>query len=271
MRAKARSRRAAANARRDLAVGARHIRRFRRAFVAEGRKVLQRTTEGLDPLEAVDAGSWLGPVAALWVDSIRTVWDETLNQIASDLEPKAADLPEQKADQVETVRQLILRLTGDARTSNAVVNLVRGRAELIADQSRRGIRRVLTLAQESGVTQQSALRRLFKEWEGSRSQRTALQEALTSTASVQHQAASHAAAESGLLVEHVWGTVGDDRVRRTHSLANGQRQPVGSPFIVGGAYLQHPRDPAGPAGEVINCRCSETYRRKHKPRRRRRR
>lgn len=32
-------------------------------------------------------------------------------------------------------------------------------------------------------------------------------------------------------------------------------KPAGEPFIVNGVPLRYPRDPAGPAGEVINCQC----------------
>lgn len=55
----------------------------------------------------------------------------------------------------------------------------------------------------------------------------------------------------------VWlSTVGDGRTRPTHVEADGQRRPLHSPFRVGGASLLFPGDPRGPAGEIINCRCS---------------
>ncbi len=43
--------------------------------------------------------------------------------------------------------------------------------------------------------------------------------------------------------------------RETHEAAEGQRVPVGSPFIVGGFELRFPGDPLGPPQEVIQCRC----------------
>ena len=54
-----------------------------------------------------------------------------------------------------------------------------------------------------------------------------------------------------------WLTVIDGRTRQTHLAAHGQRVKVAQNFIVGGARLMYPRDPSGPASEVINCRCSE--------------
>lgn len=57
--------------------------------------------------------------------------------------------------------------------------------------------------------------------------------------------------------EKVWlSTIGDGRTRLSHRIADGQRQPLMQPFIVGGFPLMFPGDPSGPPGEVINCRCS---------------
>lgn len=55
--------------------------------------------------------------------------------------------------------------------------------------------------------------------------------------------------------EMMWLATDDNRTRHTHEQAEGQRVPVGSPFIVGGAELRFPGDPLGPAKEVIQCRC----------------
>lgn len=56
--------------------------------------------------------------------------------------------------------------------------------------------------------------------------------------------------------EQMWLATVDARTREDHAAADGQRVPTGSPFIVGGEPLMFPGDPAGSAGNVINCRCS---------------
>jgi hypothetical protein len=56
--------------------------------------------------------------------------------------------------------------------------------------------------------------------------------------------------------ELMWLATDDKRTRETHVTADGQRVPVGSRFIVGGAELAFPGDPSGPPQEVIQCRCT---------------
>ncbi len=42
-----------------------------------------------------------------------------------------------------------------------------------------------------------------------------------------------------------------------HVEPDGQVQAVGDPFLVSGESLMYPGDPAGSAGNVINCRCTQ--------------
>lgn len=54
----------------------------------------------------------------------------------------------------------------------------------------------------------------------------------------------------------VWLATMDTRTRETHRIADGQRRAPDMPFDVGGFPLMFPGDPSGPAGEVIQCRCT---------------
>ena len=56
-----------------------------------------------------------------------------------------------------------------------------------------------------------------------------------------------------------WLATEDERTRPTHNEAHGQRVPLETPFVVGGAPLDYPGDPRGPDQEVINCRCTLIY------------
>jgi hypothetical protein len=56
---------------------------------------------------------------------------------------------------------------------------------------------------------------------------------------------------------HRWLSTDDPRTRPTHAEADGQLQPWGQPFKVGGFQLIAPGDPNAPPQEIINCRCVE--------------
>jgi hypothetical protein len=57
-------------------------------------------------------------------------------------------------------------------------------------------------------------------------------------------------------VRKQWITMDDPSVRPAHAAANGQLVDVEDDFVVGGERLNMPGDPAGSAGNVINCRCN---------------
>lgn len=53
-----------------------------------------------------------------------------------------------------------------------------------------------------------------------------------------------------------WLSSHDNRVRTSHTKADGQQREIGRQFRVGGALLKFPGDPNAPAREIINCRCT---------------
>jgi hypothetical protein len=60
-------------------------------------------------------------------------------------------------------------------------------------------------------------------------------------------------------LQREWIAAIDNRTRETHIDANGQIRGMAEPFEVGAADLIRPGDPAGPAAEVIHCRCVLGY------------
>lgn len=66
------------------------------------------------------------------------------------------------------------------------------------------------------------------------------------------------AKQVGAPFEKMWLATEDHRTRPTHRIADGQRVPLGLPFSVGDASLDHPGaiGPVSLPEEVINCRCS---------------
>lgn len=63
------------------------------------------------------------------------------------------------------------------------------------------------------------------------------------------------AMNSGRKMVKYWIAQHDDRVRKWHRKAHGQRRLGGSRFRVGPAWLRYPGDPLAPLALTINCRC----------------
>lgn len=73
------------------------------------------------------------------------------------------------------------------------------------------------------------------------------------------------AADTDTAYMHRWLATEDARTRPDHVEADGQLQPFGHPFTVGGFHMMHPHDPTAPAKEVVNCRCVELLEIKNEP------
>ena len=58
----------------------------------------------------------------------------------------------------------------------------------------------------------------------------------------------------GYIKKKEWIPVGDNTTRPIHM--NVRPVDFDEPFKVGGSYMMYPSDPAGPAEEIVNCRCA---------------
>jgi len=67
-----------------------------------------------------------------------------------------------------------------------------------------------------------------------------------------------------LPLQKFWASVEDARTRPWHAAVNGQRRDMDEAYIVGGEAMMRPHDSSASGRNVINCRCTETYRRKQK-------
>lgn len=68
------------------------------------------------------------------------------------------------------------------------------------------------------------------------------------------------AKEQGFVYKE-WLAMPDERTRFTHAMADGQRVPIDTPFIVGDSLMMYPMDASlgAPPEEIINCRCVMKY------------
>jgi hypothetical protein len=96
-----------------------------------------------------------------------------------------------------------------------------------------------------------------------RAQTIALTEGQTAASAARDESLAQMIEQTGLdanAIEETWNATRDLRTRGWHASMNGQKQPLGSPFISGlGNRLMRPGDPNAPAKERINCRCAKTF------------
>lgn len=66
---------------------------------------------------------------------------------------------------------------------------------------------------------------------------------------------------TGIPFDKFWTASFDERTRKAHFDANGQKKNINEPFIVGGEKMMYPLDSSlgASAGNIINCRCVTTY------------
>jgi len=73
------------------------------------------------------------------------------------------------------------------------------------------------------------------------------------------ETARDAEVELGITIKKKWLPTTDNRTREAHlAMSNAPAVFLGEPFIVDGEPLDRPGDPAGKAGNIINCRCAVT-------------
>jgi hypothetical protein len=100
------------------------------------------------------------------------------------------------------------------------------------------------------------IRRRYKHFNKVRSETIAV----TEVTSISNYGSIMGAMESSVELLKIWVTVGDKRVRDTHSQME-SHPPIEltEEFTVGNSLMMYPGDPNGSASEVINCRCTLDY------------
>ena len=88
----------------------------------------------------------------------------------------------------------------------------------------------------------------------------ALRIARTETTSASGLAAFETARQSNLVMTKEWISATDNRTRRDHIIENGQVVDLEEPFVMAdGSSLLYPGDIKGKASQVINCRCTISF------------
>lgn len=170
-----------------------------------------------------------------------------------------------RSDLAARVRAVLRRRTGvDAETAEARMNgvpalreFVAGHVESIRNRVMDAVGRVFRRSTEAVQDDEpeeldDVFDPLDPEWE-SAADTVGQTQATSALNAAVSGAAAKASVDRTMSVE--WVAILDSHTRLAHAEADGQRQPLGTPFSVGGEELRYPGDPQGSPDNVINCRC----------------
>lgn len=129
----------------------------------------------------------------------------------------------------------------------------------ILETTRMRIRKSIERGEEQSEPPRVLARRIVEETGGEIARGRAETIARTESLTAASVGADEAAKSTGLQLDKRWVATEDMRTRPSHAIANDELRAMDALFDVGGAKLRFPRDPNGPAKEVINCRCTVLY------------
>ncbi|MFV2015815.1 MAG: phage minor head protein [Candidatus Heimdallarchaeota archaeon] len=141
----------------------------------------------------------------------------------------------------------------------AILLQLANRGANIADITVAQLEGILLVAVEEGKSINEAAKMLqieFNRLGPNRAKKIARTEINSASNLGGFEAVNFTAKQNDLTIKKIWITAGDARVRPSHREVSREVVPIDDRFSNGMLY---PGDPAGGAGEVINCRCTLTY------------
>jgi HK97 family phage portal protein len=230
-------------------------RRFRALFGEQERSTIAR----------LEGNARSKKILALKPDEVRAFGDQPFDpQYWRDrTEDEARSLFEQLASSSFARLEATFGVSFDLEEEFAQL-FIGNRANQLAGQVTDTTYRAITDAMSEGVTEgegipdiASRIRAVFADATSNRSVVIARTEVISGFNASALSAAS--SLPHDVVAGQQWIATRDSRTRPSHATADGQIVPVGQPFMVGGAAGMYPGDPALPAGETIQCRCTVAF------------
>ncbi len=254
------------------------IAKIRQLFSKQQRLVIEAFNQNSDDLLGRGAKAQVkiepepgetGKTRRLWIPT--STRDAVDDAILSDQEEWLVILAAAALAAAETGRALFVEMVPEA----VPFALVRAEAVKFAERTaatqwanitattQARVQRLIALGIESGATPTqiaAQIRKGYDEFKGARAATIARTETANALNFGLQQTAKETARTEGIELTKVWVTILDGNQRDSHNRANGQTRPIDEQFIVGGSFGQRPHDPALPAAETVNCRCTLAYR-----------
>lgn len=244
----------------------RRTARFEETVSRALRRAVRAGTRSLGEVVTA-AGGWVALEAqpgAISLDDLSAIEDAWRLELLVTVEPALAQLWEQGAVDARTLVEVAVQrtpVTLDVRSLQAERYLSEATNHLsgIGTDLWRATRAELVQGLAEGESIDSLTRRVRSVLASTDVRAKTIARTEVVGASNAGSLAQMRAAGTDAPVAKTWLATSDARTRRTHREADGQLVALDRPFTVGGAALDHPGDPAGPAKEVVNCRCTLLY------------
>lgn len=160
-----------------------------------------------------------------------------------------------------TVSERVLRYVAQA-SSHKVVILDETTARVVKERIREALAEAQLAGENVVDTAGRIMEKAIQEQFDDMGRVRAVRIARTETTGAYNFAEVEGWRQSEVVGAKVWNTLDDDRVRSRdngadfpHDEMDGMMVALGAPFNVNGDSIDFPGDPAGQAGNVINCRC----------------
>lgn len=134
------------------------------------------------------------------------------------------------------------------------------RITAVTENTKDMLRQILMQAMEEGLSNEQTQRLMRKSYAMSRKRSLMISRTELGTAEMtgDYVGAERLSLE-GYPIKKTWLATMDSRTRDSHANLNGVTIPINQSFDVNGFSMSRPLDPAGPASEIIQCRCDLTY------------
>lgn len=218
---------------------------FKKFYSKQGRKVVEQYE-----MNGVDGAISAINNTSLDLDVIfRKFYSDTIGTLAS-AQIKSV-LRRTKAEQLPHPDRFIM-LSQEWINKNVATQVT-----MITQTDMKLIRNIIDSAVLEGLGERQIAKNIKKSFSGEISSARARTIARTETGNAASYAQDLGAKESGIEYRKEWVPVDDGATRQGHLGI----EPVGKDelFLVNGELMEHPNDPNGSAGNVINCRCVCIY------------
>lgn len=223
------------------------IKQFEKAFDEERKLVVKAVENEKDYEKVIDslATDKQNILKAMYTLAIADFGEQTYNKIAK------TQKAEKKFKLSDFIKNWIAKITGE-------------RIVLINDTTKNQVKERIKLAVDEGLSIQQTAKTIddlyLEQIIPNRSTVIARTEVVSASNFGSLQGATQAQDDFDIELKKAWLSTFDDRVRDIHAAAGNHKPiPLNEKFNVGGEKLSMPGDPAGSAGNVINCRCSIIY------------